>query len=464
MSASRVSSRFRGNDSGSAGKVKKPRSFEARLVIWTLIAALPAFVGFAILLWLNDAPPPAWIGFALALLWLLAIAFTTRRRFTYALRTLTNLMESLKEGSFTLRGTHARRPGVLGEITDHINVLATKLQSERVASQEAGALLSKVVDEIDIAVLTFDELERLTFINPAGERLLGRNRKALINRPAASLELSTLLRGPAAATVQRSFPGGTGPWDIRHRIFRQEGHRRQLLVVTDVSRALREEERRAWHQLIRVLGHEINNSLAPIRSTASTLSRLAQKDPLPDDWRDDMAEGLGLVGKRAESLRRFMRAYTMLAKLPPPKKRRFKLAVLAARVAAFDPRKRATIVAGPPVILEADPDQIEQALINLVKNAIDATEESGGEVAIRWRRDRNTLTIEIVDEGPGLAGSQNLFVPFFTTKPGGSGIGLALARQIAEAHDGTLELDNRTDRSGCIATLSLPIDLRASHG
>ncbi|HET7369246.1 MAG TPA: ATP-binding protein [Gammaproteobacteria bacterium] len=434
------------------------RSFEARLVIWTLVAAFPAVVGFGIVLGLTDAPPPAWIGFALALLWLLAMALMVRHRFTYALRTLTNLMESLKEGSYTLRGTHARRPGVLGEITDHINVLATSLQSARVASQEAGALLGKVVDEIDIAVLTFDELERLTFINPAGERLLGQPRKALIKRPAASLELTGLLRGPAAATVQRSFRGGDGPWDVRRRVFRQEGHRRQLLVITDVSRALREEERRAWHQLIRVLGHEINNSLAPIRSTASTLARLAQKDPLPADWRDDMAEGLGLVGKRAESLRRFMRAYTMLAKLPPPKKRRFKLPLLIARVAAFDPRKRAMVRPGPPVMIEADADQVEQALINLVKNAIDATEETGGEVAMQWRNNGGKVTIEVLDEGPGLAGSQNLFVPFFTTKPGGSGIGLALARQIVEAHDGTLALENRTDREGCVATLSLPLE------
>ncbi|HET7570546.1 MAG TPA: ATP-binding protein [Gammaproteobacteria bacterium] len=453
--ASAISRRAEARKRGS--RARRPLSFESRLARWILVAALPALLGFAILLWRVDAPPPAWFAFALTLCWPIAVALRGRHRFTYALRTLTNLMESLKEGSYTLRGTHAHKPGVLGEVTDHLNALAASLQGERVASQEAGALLSKVVDEVDIAVLTFDELERLTFINPAGEHLLGEDRKTLMYRPAAALQLSSLLRGPQAATVQRTFPGGAGPWDVRRRIFRQEGRRRHLLVMTDVSRALREEERHAWHQLIRVLGHEINNSLAPIRSTASTLARLAQKDPLPEDWRDDMAEGLELVGKRAESLRRFMRGYTMLARLPPPKKRRVRLAPLVARVAAFDPRRRATVSAGRPLTIEADADQIEQALINLVKNAIDATEEGGGAVTIQWRAKDGEAVIEVIDDGPGLAGSQNLFVPFFTTKPGGSGIGLALGRQIAEAHGGTLTLENRRDAYGCVARLSLPL-------
>jgi nitrogen fixation/metabolism regulation signal transduction histidine kinase len=436
----------------------RARSFESRLVLRIVIAALPALLGFGVLLWLLRAPAPAWIALGFALAWLAVVALQTRQRFTFALRTLTNLMESLKEGSFTLRGVQARKPGVLGELTGHINRLAGRLQNERIASREAGALLGKVVDEVDFAVLTFDRLERLTFINPAGERLLGNRASRLLDRPAASLALSSLLRGPATLTLQRAFPGGSGPWDIRHRVFRQEGERRHLLVMTDVSRALREEERHAWHQLIRVLGHEINNSLAPIRSTASTLSRLAQRDPLPGDWREDMAEGLGLIGKRSESLRRFMRGYTMLAKLPPPAKRRVRLAPLIERVAAYDPRKRATIAPGAPVTIKADADQIEQALINLVKNAIDATEEDGGRVAIGWRTDTRRATIEVLDEGPGIAASQNLFVPLFTTKPGGSGIGLALARQIAQAHEGTLTLDNRDDGSGCVARLVLPVE------
>lgn len=440
--------------------LRSARPFEGRLAFWTFAAALPALAGFGVLLWLLHAPLPAWIAFLLLLGWIAAVALTVRHRFTYAIRTLTNLMESLKEGSYTLRGTHARRPGVLGEVTDHINTLAATLQTERVASQEAGALLGKVVDEIDMAVLTFDELERLTFVNPAGERLLGDAGEALLGRAAAGLEVSTLLRGPVATTVQKTFPGGDGPWDIRRRVFRQDGQRRYLLVITDVSRALREEEQRAWRQLIRVLGHEINNSLAPIRSTASTLARLVERDPLPDDWRDDVAEGLGLVGKRAESLRRFMRAYTTLAKMPAPRKRRVRLAPLVARIAALDPRRQAAVDGGPAVSLDADPDQLEQALINLVKNAIDAAEETGGAVSIGWRCTNERLEIRILDEGPGLAGSDNLFVPFFTTKPGGSGIGLTLARQIAEAHDGALTLTNRTDRRGCIACLSLPVQER----
>jgi nitrogen fixation/metabolism regulation signal transduction histidine kinase len=448
-------SHVRGNTVEKKADLRTGRALENRLVIWLLAAALPALAAFGILLWTIHAPPPTWIAFAVVACWIAAVALVARHRLTYTLRTLTNLLESLKEGSYTLRGTHAHRPGVAGEITQHINTLAAQLQTERVASREAGALLGKIVDEVDFAVLTFDELERLTFINPAGERLFGNRRAALLQRPAASLELSTLLRGPAIATVQQRFAGGNGPWEVRRSVFRQAGERRYLLVITDLSRALREEERRAWHQLIRVLGHEINNSLAPIRSTASTLARVLRRDPLPDDWREDVVEGLSIVGKRAESLGRFMRAYTSLAKLPTPRKRRIRLAGMIERIAKFDMRKGIRVEAGPGVTLDADPDLLEQALINLVKNAIEAT--GAGTVTLGWSVARRSVAIEIRDEGPGLGGTENLFVPFYTTKPQGTGIGLVVARQIAEAHGGSLTLENREDENGAIARLSLPM-------
>lgn len=430
------------------------RPFETRLVIWTVAAALPSLAGFAVLLWLDRTAGPAWIALALACGWLLAIALMLRHRFSYSLRTLTNLLESLREGSYTLRGTQAHGRGVLGEATGKINALADALQAERVASQEAGALLGKVVDEIDMAVLTFDQLERLTFVNPAGARLLGEDRRALIGRPAAALSLSTLLRGPAATPLRQTFASGEGPWDVHRRVFRQEGERRYLLVITDLSRALREEERRAWHQLIRVLGHEINNSLAPIRSTASTLARVLRKDPLPADWRDDVSEGMSIVGKRADSLSRFMRAYTSLAKLPTPRVRATRLGALIERAAKLDPRKTVDVQRGTPMTLQIDTDLVEQALINLIKNAIDAA--GPGAVSLTWHATRDEAVIEIYDEGPGLAGTDNLFVPFYTTKPEGTGIGLVIARQIAEAHGGQLVLENRQDRSGCVARLRLP--------
>jgi len=243
---------------------------------------------------------------------------------------------------------------------------------------------------------------------------------------------------------------------VRRARFREGGRPHELLVVADLSRALREEERAAWQRLLRVLGHELNNSLTPIRSMTATLAKLLGQQPPPADWREDVGGGLAVIGERAEALTRFMAGYTALARLPPPNKREIELGELVRRVARIEQRLGVAVADAPPLSVQADPDQIEQALINLIKNAADATLPARGGVRVRWRRERDSAHIEIEDDGPGLGTTENLFVPFFTTKPGGSGIGLVLARQIAEAHGGSLTLESRADARGCVAHLTLP--------
>jgi signal transduction histidine kinase len=230
----------------------------------------------------------------------------------------------------------------------------------------------------------------------------------------------------------------------------------ELLVLTDLSRTLREEERRAWQRLVRVLGHEMNNSLAPIKSLAGSLETLLRREPMPRDWKDDAESGLKSIASRADSLSRFMQAYTRLAKLPPPQKDDVDLGEVVQRVVNLEPRLKVQIVAGPKLRINADAAQIEQVLINLVHNAVDAALETQGPVTIHWREIGDCVEVVVDDEGPGIMNPTNLFVPFFTTKPGGSGIGLTLSRQIAEAHDGTLSLTNRSDRTGAQALLRLP--------
>jgi nitrogen fixation/metabolism regulation signal transduction histidine kinase len=227
-------------------------------------------------------------------------------------------------------------------------------------------------------------------------------------------------------------------------------------VLTDLSRTLREEERRAWQRLVRVLGHEMNNSLAPIKSLAGSLETLLRREPMPRDWKDDAESGLKSIASRADSLSRFMQAYTRLAKLPPPQKEDVDLGELVQRVANLEPRLKVQIVPGAKRQIHADAAQIEQVLINLVHNAVDAALETKGAVTIRWLEAGDCVEVIVRDEGEGIMNPTNLFVPFFTTKPGGSGIGLTLSRQIAEAHGGTLSLANRTDRAGAEAMLRLP--------
>jgi signal transduction histidine kinase len=231
-----------------------------------------------------------------------------------------------------------------------------------------------------------------------------------------------------------------------------------------VSATLREEERQAWQRLVRVLGHEINNSLAPIKSIAASLGALLARRDRPADLETDLQRGLAVIGARTEALGRFMNAYARLARLPPVRPSSVAIADIVARVAALETRVPVDVYPGPSLTIRADGDQLEQLLINLVRNAADASLETAGRVAISWARQNGQLEVRVEDEGPGLADTANLFVPFFTTKPAGSGIGLVLSRQIAEAHGGALTLTNRSSGTGCEAVLRLPFDARGEAG
>ena len=256
-----------------------------------------------------------------------------------------------------------------------------------------------------------------------------------------------------------ALPGGAGRFESRGSTFRQGGLPHRLLVLANVSRALREEERQAWQRLIRVLGHELNNSLAPIKSIAGSLESLLARKARPADLDEDMRRGLAVIAARSEALSRFMEAYSRLARLPPPQLQPVDVGQLVRRVAGLETRLAVDVQEGPETGVRADPDQLEQLLINLLRNATDASLETGGGVEVGWTRPRRRpsyIEVWVQDEGPGLPNTTNLFVPFFTTKPQGSGIGLVLSRQIAEAHGGALTLENRSDRAGCVARLRLP--------
>jgi PAS domain S-box-containing protein len=386
----------------------------------------------------------------------LGFAFSLRHRVVTPLQTLANILAALRESDFSIRARAFRDDDSLSAITSEVNALSTTMREQRLDALEATALLRTVMGEIDVAVFTFDGHQQLRLVNRAGERLLGRHAEQMMGRTAAELDLADCLEGAAPRIADVRFPGGAGRWEVRRSTFRQGGLPHQLLVLADVSRPLRDEERQAWQRLIRVIGHEINNSLAPIKSIAGSLERLVDRKPIPDDWQDDMRSGLAVIAARSESLSRFTNAYARLAKLPEPQREPVRLSALVRRVVNVETRQPVRIEPGPDLVISADGAQLEQLLINLVRNAVDATSETGGGVRVSWRRAGTDVEIQVDDEGPGLAAASNLFVPFFTTKPGGSGVGLVLSRQIAEAHGGTLTLENREPR-GCRALLRLPI-------
>jgi two-component system, NtrC family, nitrogen regulation sensor histidine kinase NtrY len=442
-------------------RLKRPRPLrhENRILLLAIAAGLPGALVALIMLWTGDYPPKVqwtltvaiagcWLGFALA-----AQGWVVR-----PLQTLSNLLAALREGDYSIRARAARRDDVLGEVITEVNALGETLRVQRLGAVEATLLLRTVMTEIDVAIFTFDEEQRLRLVNRAGERLLAQPAERLLGRAAAELGLAECLEGEVPRTSQMVFPGGLGRWGISRSTFREEGKPHDLLVMTDLSRALREEERQAWQRLLRVLGHELNNSLAPIRSIAGSLESLVGRKPLPEDWQEDLRGGLAVISSRAEALTRFMQAYSRLARLPQPKFAPVDLEACVRRVLSLETRVHVELEGGPPLTVQADADQLEQLLINLLRNAVDATlEASGKRVTVRWARNGSYVDLAIEDEGPGLTNTANLFVPFFTTKPGGSGIGLVLSRQIAEAHGGTLLLHNRTGARGCEARLRIPL-------
>ena len=437
-------------------------SHDRRILLMALASAAPGAVISLIFLWTGDYTPKVqWTLTFLILAICLGFAFALRERVVLPLQTLSNLLAALGEGDFSIRARGARGGDPLGEVMIEVNALVETLRHQRLDALEATTLLRKVMAEIDVAVFTFDGQRELKFVNRAGTRLLNQPAERLLGREAAEIGLEPCLDGEAPRVINTAFPGGVGRWEIRRSRFRQGGRPHELLVLSDLSQPLREEERQAWQRLIRVIGHEMNNSLAPIKSIAGSLASLLERDPPPADWRDDANRGLHVIASRAEALSRFMNAYARLARLPPPKLASIRVAAVVERVAALEKAHAIDVRPGPDIIVQGDLDQIEQLLINVIRNALEASSETGGRVRIGWLRVSGAsppmVEIRVEDEGPGLSNTGNLFVPFFTTKPGGSGIGLVLSRQIAEAHGGSLVLENRADGPGCRATLRMPV-------
>jgi nitrogen fixation/metabolism regulation signal transduction histidine kinase len=443
----------------------KPLSYERRIQLLAVAAGLPGSAIALILLWTGDySSRTIWtLGLLIVGLWL-GFAFSVRHRVVFSLQTLSNLLAAMREEDFSVRARGASRDDAMGEVMIEVNSLSETLREQRLGALEANALLRTVMEEIDVAIFTFDNENKLRLVNRAGERLLARPVERLLGFTAAELGLGGCLEGDEVRTMELTFPGGSGRWGMRRGSFRQAGLPHHLVVLSDLSRALRDEERQAWQRLIRVMGHELNNSLAPIQSVAQSLesglnSLRNEGDLQPEMNRallDDIQQGFGIIRSRTEALARFMAAYSRLARLPAPKLAPVSVRHWISRVAMLETRVKVKIQEGPEVMISGDADQLEQLLINLLHNAADAVLECGTQASVGWSSQDSQLEVWVLDDGPGIQNTANVFVPFFTTKPGGTGIGLALSRQIAEAHGGTLTLENRRGSKGCEARLRLP--------
>jgi len=399
---------------------------------------------------------------ALVLGWMFAVSIVMEQ-IIRPLQTLANVIAALREDDYSFRARGGQRNDAVGDLALEVNRLAGTLQAQRSGALEAMALVERVMRSMQSPVLAFDPEGRLRLLNSAGEQAFGLRMQTALGHTAARLKLEQLLNVGDDDVISLGSGQQSVRWVVKRTSFRLRGVPHTLLVLSDVSAALREEERLAWERLIRVLGHEINNSLTPIKSIAGSLrGRLAALKDVSGE-RGDFERGLEVIENRSESLNRFLQAYRQLMGLPAPKLGAVSLATLVERVAQLERRVGVTVTGTADVVLQIDADHIEQALINLVRNAADAAlspdaiDGNAAHVEISWHVAGAEVVIAILDNGPGLTNADNLFVPFYTTKPGGTGIGLVLAQQIAQAHRGSVQLANRTDgHVGCKADLRLP--------
>lgn len=445
------------------GTSRRRLSFERRLRLWLWLMGMPAMLLLWLLLRIHTgvAMQLVWL-LVFAAGWALAVSLLTEQ-IIRPLQTLANVVSALREDDYSFRARGARRNDALGDLAIEVNALASMLQAQRAGALEAMALVERVINAMQSPVVAFDPEGKLKLLNPAGERAFGLDTRKVMGQTAAQLGLEHLLKAPDDELLSLEGSQQAARWVVKRAGFRLRGVPHTLLVLADVSAALREEERQAWERLIRVLGHEINNSLTPIKSIAASLrGRLDTIRSQTGEDGSDFASGLEVIEGRAESLNRFLQAYRQLMGLPVPRFAPVSLENLVYRVARLETRLTVTVTPGAPATLIADNDQLQQALINLVRNAVDAAEspDSRGrtQVEITWEIANNEAIIAVLDSGPGLSNAANLFVPFYTTKPNGTGIGLVLAQQIAQAHRGSVQLVNRANgMSGCRAELRLPL-------
>lgn len=436
-------------------------SFEFRLI---LLSALPTstFFVFALAL-MAYAEVSIWLillALLIGVIWIVYTNYRIHRSVGYQFRSLSNLMNAMIQGDYSLRASSYPGRGGLSDLIASINGLATRLSHQRRDSVESQLLARTVIEHIDVAIVALTEDNEIGFLNPAARRLLQLNEGQSDSGLLGQLAFAQTFSSGRHQVVELSLGNQHGRFNIHVEEFRGGGRQHRLLFITDVRTLLRSEERKAWQSLVRVISHEINNSLSPIISIIQTLGRSIDDQSKSIEGNTDISKGLAIVAERAKGLRHFVDSYKQLTRLPDPNRAKTSIRRLVLKIKELFNEQSIIIVSRDDVELLIDPVQFEQVLINLITNSVEAMAQSNrmGVISIDWHTRSSFFKLEILDQGGGISNPHNLFVPFYSTKRRGSGIGLVLCRQIVEAHGGQLTVANRSDSQGCCATIEIPLD------
>jgi nitrogen fixation/metabolism regulation signal transduction histidine kinase len=431
--------------------------FGMRVLLVFALATLPALV--LAVLWVLDSELDDYARMLIIFLlvaWTGFLVMASHRSISSHLRSIDNLLEALETEDYSLRATDQYGTDELGSVYARVNKLAESMQYKRVAESELHFLLEKVIEQIDVAIVVFDSQLAISMLNPRCCELLAKSPAELVGTPLAESEFTRL---PWKDTlVDYEFPGASGKWKITWQEYREQGRPGRILYISDLQTVLAEQELKTWKNLIRVIAHEVNNSLAPISSISQSLISLIEPANMPAEWRAKVVSVLEVIGQRSESLKTFISQYAQIARLPEPNMTEVSLQSLFKKATSmFEGQQFEIKGLADSTPAYGDALQLEQLLINILKNAVESQQGKAGTIEIEVGSTSKFLILTIRDEGMGISNPENLFTPFYTTKDGGSGVGLTLCRQILAMHGGDISLRNRADTQGAEATIRLPL-------
>ncbi|MBX2859464.1 MAG: hypothetical protein KTR17_12450 [Cellvibrionaceae bacterium] len=442
----------------------KHYSLEAFLSYLILISALPCSVLALYLAW--QANFSIYLIFLLGTVQAFVIAlaiFHARHQLALRLRGIATVVEAACLGDFSIKAKREARGSAIQDLVDSVNTLSKDLSSDNRQIAEKGVLLQKIIDQIQVGVITLDLRGRLYSINAAAKRIL----ELKPTNPLYSVSdlpihfdhsrpVKTIINITQHNCIKRLF--------LQCETYRDGGEEHRLILLTEMDYLLRQEQFKSWEELVRVISHEINNSLSPISSLSQSMTSLLNENTIDHDNKQDLLRCSTMISERAKSLGAFIAKYRHLSTLNQQNYSNACVNSVLESVLSLFIRKKVYIESNDTYYCNIDTQQMQQVFINLIKNGFEAFDEASAmesEVRIVLSKeedyDRSYLRVDIEDNGRGLANAKNLFVPFYSTKPSGSGIGLALSRQIVEMHRGTLTLANRYESRGCVATVRLPL-------